>query len=112
MASSERDDFRLDRETEPEFSQLRRKGVPDVRFRDQLIEWGGGLKMPLWVNHIGTLDSTAEYRGNQGTIKDIDEYQAVLAGLRYTLVNGWAAQGGVDFGLSNTVSRYNALAGI
>ena len=109
---SKPDVFRLDRQTEPVFAQLRRKGFPDIHFRDQLVEWGGGLKMPLWVNHIGTLDSTAEYRGNQGTIKEIDEYQAVLAGLRYTLVNGWAASGGVDFGLSNTVSRYAALAGI
>jgi outer membrane protein OmpA-like peptidoglycan-associated protein len=109
---SKPDVFRLDRQTEPVFSQLRRKGFPNVRFRDQLIEWGGGLKVPLWVNHIGTLDMTGEYRGNQGTIKDIDEYQAALAGLRYTLVNGWAASGGVDFGLTNSVQRYNALVGI
>jgi len=109
---SKPDVFRLDRQTEPVFSQLRRQQFPNVEFRDQVIEWGGGLKVPLWVNHIGTLDSTAEYRGNQGTIKDIDEYQAILGGLRYTLVNGWAASGGVDFGLSNSVARYSALAGI
>jgi OOP family OmpA-OmpF porin len=68
--------------------------------------------MPLWVNHIGTLDSTAEYRGNTGAIDEVDDYQAILAGLRYTLVNGLAAQAGMDFGLSNSVQRYNVLAGI
>jgi len=109
---SKPDVFRLDRQTEPVFSQLRRKGFPNVALSTAVIEYGGGLKLPLWVNHIGTLDSTAEYRGNTGTIDEVDEYQAVLAGLRYTLVNGWAAQGGVDFGLSNSVSRYSVLAGI
>jgi outer membrane protein OmpA-like peptidoglycan-associated protein len=109
---SKPDVFRLDRQTEPVFSQLRRKGFPNVEVKDAVVEYGAGLKVPLWVNHIGTLDSTAEYRGNTGTIDEVDDYQAVLAGLRYTLVNGWAAQGGVDFGLSNSVNRYNALAGI
>lgn len=109
---SKPDVFRLDRQTEPVFSQLRRKGFPNVEMRDAVVEYGAGLKVPLWVNHIGTLDSTAEYRGNTGTIKQVDDYQAVLAGLRYTLINGWAAQGGVDFGLSNSVSRYSALGGI
>ena len=109
---SKPDVFRLDRQTEPVFSQLRRKGFPNVELEDAVIQYGAGLKVPLWVNHIGTLDSTAEYRGNTGTIDDIDDYQAILAGLRYTLVNGWAAQGGVDFGLSNSVNRYNMLAGI
>jgi len=106
------DVFRLDRQTEPVFAQLRRKSFPDVTLRKEVVEYGAGLKMPLWVNHIGTLDSTAEYRGNTGTIKEVDDYQAILAGLRYTLVNGWAASGGIDFGLSNSVSRYSALAGI
>ena len=106
------DVFRLDRQTEPVFSQLRRKGFPDVDVKKELVEYGAGLKMPLWVNHIGTLDSTAEYRGNTGAIDEVDDYQAILAGLRYTLVNGLAVQGGMDFGLSNSVQRYNVLAGI
>jgi peptidoglycan-associated lipoprotein len=109
---SKPDVFRLDRQTEPVFAQLRRKGFPDVELKDAVLEYGAGLKVPLWVNHIGTLDSTAEYRGNTGTIDEVDDYQAILAGLRYTLTNGWAAQGGIDFGLSNSVNRYNALAGI
>ncbi len=109
---SKPDVFRLDRQTEPVFSQLRRKGFPDVTFHDAVVEYGAGLKVPLWVNHIGTLDSSAEYRGNTGTIDEVDSYQAILAGLRYTLINGWAAQGGVDFGLSNSVSRYAAMGGI
>lgn len=109
---SKPDVFRLDRQTEPVYAQLRRKGFPDVDVKTAVIEYGAGLKLPLWVNHIGTLDTTAEYRGNTGTIDEIDSYQAILAGLRYTLVNGWAAQGGVDFGLSNSVSRYAAMGGI
>jgi peptidoglycan-associated lipoprotein len=104
--------FRLDRQTEPVFAQLRRKGFPDVDMKSAVIEYGGGLELPLWVNHIGTFESTAEYRGNTGTIEQVDSYQAILAGFRYTLVNGLAAQAGVDFGLSNSVSQYVVLAGI
>lgn len=109
---SKPDVFRLDRQTEPVFAQLRRRGFPDVDLKAAVIEYGAGLKVPLWVNHIGTLDSMAEYRGNSGTIDEVDDYQAILAGLRYTIINGWAAQGGVDFGLSNSVARYAALGGI
>ncbi len=109
---SKPDVFRLDRQTEPVFAQLRRKGFPDVALKDAVVEYGAGLNVPLWVNRIGTLDSTVEYRGNTGTIGEVDDYQAILAGLRYTIINGWAAQGGVDFGLSNSVARYAALGGI
>ncbi len=108
---SKPDVFRLDRQTEPVFAQLRRQGFPDVDMRDA-VEFGAGVKAPLWVNQIGTLDSTVEYRGNTGTIKEVDEYQAVLTGFRYTLFNGLAAEGAVDFGLTNSVNTYNVLAGI
>ena len=109
---NEPDVFRLDRQIEPVFAQLRRKGFPNPTFHDAVVEYGGGLKVPLWVNHIGTLDALAEYRGNTGTIEQIDPYQSILGGLRYTLVNGWAASGGADIGLSNSVERYNVVAGI
>jgi outer membrane protein OmpA-like peptidoglycan-associated protein len=104
--------FRLDRQTEPVFSQLRRKGFPDVNFHSALVEYGAGLKLPLWVSQVGTLDSTVEYRGNSGTIEEVDAYQAVLVGFRYTLAKGFAAQGGVDFGLSNSVTDYAFLVGV
>jgi len=104
--------FRLDRQTEPVYAQLRRKGFPDVETKSAVIEYGGGLKLPLWVNHIGAFDSTVEYRGNTGTIKQVDDYQAILTGFRYALANGLAAQAGVDFGLSNSVSGYSVLGGI
>ena len=77
-----------------------------------LVEFGAGVKVPLWVSHIGTVDSTAEYRGNTGTIQQVDEYQAVLAGVRFTLANGVAVHAGVDFGLTNSVPGYSVLAGI
>jgi outer membrane protein OmpA-like peptidoglycan-associated protein len=77
-----------------------------------VVEFGAGVDVPLWVTHIGTLDSTAEYRGNTGTIQQVSEYQAVLAGLRYTVANGVAAHAGVDFGLTNSVPGYSVLAGI
>lgn len=109
---SKPDVFRLDRQTEPVFAQLRRKGFPDVGLNTAVIEYGAGLKLPLWVTRLGTLDSTAEYRGNTGTIDEADDYHAFLTGFRYTIASGWAAQGGVDFGLSNSVARYAALGGI
>jgi len=104
--------LRLDRQTEPVFAQLRRKGFPNVNLHSAVVEFGAGVKAPLWVSRIGTLDSSAEYRGNTGTIEQVDEYQSVLAGLRYTLVNGVAAHAGVDFGLTNSVPGYSVLAGI
>jgi outer membrane protein OmpA-like peptidoglycan-associated protein len=104
--------FRLDRQTEPVFAQLRRKGFPNVNLHSAVVEFGAGVDVPLWVNQIGTLDSTAEYRGNTGTIQQVDEYQAVLAGLRYTLAKGFAAHAGVDFGLTNSVPGYSVLAGL
>jgi outer membrane protein OmpA-like peptidoglycan-associated protein len=104
--------FRLDRQTEPVFAQLRRKGFPDVTIHSDVIEYGGGLKLPLWVDHIGNLDSTVEYRGNTGTIEEVDSYHAILVGFRYALVGGLAAQVGADFGLSNSVTDYTILAGI
>lgn len=103
--------FRLDRQTEPVFEQLRRKGFPDVDM-STAVEFAAGLKAPLWVHRIGTLDSTVEYRGNTGTINEVDEYQAVLTGFRYTLGNGLMAQGSADFGLTNSVADYSVLAGI
>ncbi len=109
---SKPDVFRADRQTEPVFSQLRRKGFPDVTLRDAVIQYGGGLSVPLWKNHIGQLDSLTEYRGNTGTIEEVDEYQAIQQGVRYMLINGWAVAGGVDFGLSNSLSRYNGVVGI
>ena len=108
---SKPDVFRLDRQTEPVFAQLRRKGFPDVDM-STAVEFAAGLKAPLWVHRIGTLDSTVEYRGNTGTIKEVDEYQAVLTGFRYTLANGLMAQGSADFGLTNSVATYSVLAGI
>jgi outer membrane protein OmpA-like peptidoglycan-associated protein len=104
--------FRTDRQTEPVFAQLRRKGFPDVDMSTAVVEFGAGVKAPLWVHHIGTLDSTVEYRGNTGTINEVDEYQAVLTGLRYTFGNGLMAQGSADFGLTNSVASYSVLAGI
>ncbi len=104
--------FRLDRQTEPVFAQLRRKGFPDVTLHSNVIEYGMGLKLPLWVNDVGGLVSTVEYRGNTGTIDEVDSYQAILVGLRYALVKGLAAQVGADFGLSNSVTDYTILAGI
>jgi peptidoglycan-associated lipoprotein len=104
--------FRLDRQTEPVFAQLRRKGFPTVDLHSAVVEFGAGVKAPLWVSHVGTLDSTAEYRGNTGTIQQVDEYQSVLAGVRFTLVNGVAVHAGVDFGLTNSVPGYSVLAGI
>jgi outer membrane protein OmpA-like peptidoglycan-associated protein len=104
--------FRLDRQTEPVFAQLRRKGFPDSGVKTAVVQYGAGLNLPLWVNRIGALDSTVEYRGNTGTIQEVDPYQAILVGVRYTLVNGWAAQGAGDFGLSNSVRSYSALAGL
>jgi len=104
--------FRLDRQTEPVFAQLRRKGFPNVDLHSAVVEFGAGVKVPLWVSHIGTVDSTAEYRGNTGTIQQVDEYQAVLAGVRFTLANGVAVHAGVDFGLTNSVPGYSVLAGI
>jgi outer membrane protein OmpA-like peptidoglycan-associated protein len=109
---SKPDVFRTDRQTEPVFAQLRRKGFPDVDMSTAVVEFGAGLKAPLWVHHIGTLDSTVEYRGNTGTINEVDEYQAVLTGLRYTFGNGLMAQGSADFGLTNSVASYSVLAGI
>jgi OOP family OmpA-OmpF porin len=109
---SHTDVFRLDRQTEPVFSQLRRKQFPEVHLRDAVIQYGGGLSVPLWKNHIGELDMLAEYRGNTGTIEEIDEYQAIQPGIRYMLINGWAVAGGVDFGLSNSISKYNGVVGI
>jgi outer membrane protein OmpA-like peptidoglycan-associated protein len=108
----EPDVFRLDRQTEPVFAQLRRKGFPKVKIEDAVVEYGAGLNLPLWKNHIGQLDQTVEFRGNTGTIDEIDSYRAILAGFRYMLVNGWAAQGGIDFGLSNSLDRYNVFAGL
>jgi peptidoglycan-associated lipoprotein len=104
--------FRLDRQAEPVFAQLRRKGFPDSGVKTAVVQYGAGLNLPLWVNRIGTLDSTVEYRGNTGTIQEVDPYQAILVGLRYTLVNGLAVQGAGDFGLSNSVPTYSALAGL
>jgi outer membrane protein OmpA-like peptidoglycan-associated protein len=104
--------FRLDRQTEPVFAQLRRKGFPDVNTHSEVIEYGLGLKLPLWVDDTGNLDSTVEYRGNTGTIEEVDSYQAILLGFRYALVKGFAAQVGIDFGLSNSVTDYTILAGI
>ena len=108
----EPDVFRLDRQTEPVFAQLRRKGFPNVEIEDAVVQYGAGLNLPLWKNHIGQLDQTTEFRGNTGTIDEIDEYRAILAGFRYMLVNGLAAQGGVDFGLTNSLDRYNVFAGL
>jgi outer membrane protein OmpA-like peptidoglycan-associated protein len=109
---SKPDVFRLDRQTEPVLAQLRRKGFPNVNMHSAVVEFGAGVNVPLWVSHIGTLDSTAEYRGNTGTIQQVDEYQAVLAGFRYTLVKGFAVHAGVDFGLTNSVPGYSVVAGI
>jgi outer membrane protein OmpA-like peptidoglycan-associated protein len=109
---SKPDVFRLDRQTEPVFAQLRRKGFPDVDMSTAVVEFAAGLKAPLWVHRIGTLDSTVEYRGNTGTINEVDEYQAVLASFRYTLANGLMAQGGGDFGLTNSIASYSIFAGI
>ncbi len=109
---SKPDVFRLDRQTEPVFAQLRRKGFPDVDMTSAVVEYGAGLKVPLWVSHLGTLDSTVEYRGNTGTIKEVDDYQAILTGFRYTLGFGLSAQGAADFGLSNSLASYSVLAGI
>src|SRR5262249_52992999 len=94
--------FRLDRQTEPVFAQLRRKGFPDVDMPSGVIEYGMGLKLPLWVSDVGGLDSTVEYRGNTGTIEEVDSYQALLVGFRYALMNGLAVHIGADFGLSNS----------
>src|SRR6185436_6346584 len=58
---SKPDVFRLDRQTEPVFAQLRRKGFPTVDLHSAVVEFGAGVKVPLWVSHIGTVDSTAEY---------------------------------------------------
>jgi outer membrane protein OmpA-like peptidoglycan-associated protein len=109
---SKPDVFRLDRQTEPVFAQLRRKGFPDVEMSTAVVEFAAGFKAPLWVHHIGTFDSTVEYRGNTGTINEVDEYQAVLTGFRYTFTNGLMAQGSADFGLTNSVASYSVLAGI
>jgi outer membrane protein OmpA-like peptidoglycan-associated protein len=106
------DGFDIDNQTEPVYSQLRRKGFPDVDREDVVLQYGAGLKLPLWKDFAGELDATAEYRGNTGTIDEIDDYQAVLAGLRYMVWNGLAVHGGVDFGLSNSIDRYNVLAGV
>lgn len=108
----DQEDFDVARQTEPVFAQLRRKGFPDVDREDAVLQWGGGLKLPLWKDYAGELDATAEYRGNTGTLDEIDEYQAVLAGMRYMVWNGLAIHGGVDFGLSNSLDRYNVLAGV
>lgn len=106
------DVFRLDRQIEPVFAQLRRKGFPRVTFRDAVFEGAAGLELPLYKDRIGQLDWLNEYRGNTGVIRQIDEYQSFLSGLRYTIVNGLAAQAGVDIGLTNTVERYSVVAGL
>jgi len=108
----EPDVFRLDRQTEPVFSQLRRKGFPNIEIEDAVVQYGGGLKIPLWKNHVGVLDQLTEFRGNTGTIDEIDPYRALIAGIRYTVVNGLVAEGGVDFGLTNSLDRYNMFAGL
>lgn len=108
----EPDVFRLDRQTQPVFAQLRRKGFPTVNQKEAVVQYGAGLNIPLWKDWLGQLDQSTEFRGNTGTIEEVDEYRAILAGLRYMLRNGWALQGGVDFGLSNSVDRYNAFAGL
>ena len=103
--------FRLDRQTEPVFAQLRRKGFPDVTLHSDVIEYGMGLKLPLWVNDVGGLVSTASIEATPGRSR-----RSILtrrsSRVRYALVNGFAAQVGADFGLSNSVNRYNMLAGI
>jgi hypothetical protein len=104
--------FRLDRQTEPVFAQLRRKGFPNSGVKIAVFQYGTGLDLPLWLSRFGSLVSTLEYRGNTGTIEDADSYQALLIGLRYVLVNGLAARFGVDFGLSNSQSTYNILTGL
>jgi len=104
--------FRLDRQTEPVFSQLRRKGFPNSGVKTAVFEYGAAVDLPLWVHRLGTFASTIEYRGNMGTIEEVDSYQALLIGLRVVLANGLAARFGVDFGLSNSQSNYNLLTGI
>ena len=102
----------LEDQTEPVFAQLRRKGVNRVEVEDAVLQGGAGIQIPLWKDYIGQLDLLGEFRGNSGTIEEIDEYRAVLAALRYGIYNGLAIGGGVDFGLSNTLDRYNVLAGV
>lgn len=112
LSPGEPDTFRLDRQSEHVVAQLRRKGFPNVTLNEIVFEYGAGLQVPLWKNHVGQLDWMAEFRGATETIDEVDPFRAVLAGLRYMLVNGWAAQGGVDFGLTNSLDRYSVLAGI
>lgn len=106
------DDFDINHQTQPVFGQLRRKGFPDIDREDAVVQWGGGLKLPLWKDYAGQLDATAEYRGNTGTLEKVDDYHAALAGMRYMVWNGLAVHGGVDFGLTNSLDRYNVLAGV
>ena len=108
----EPDVFRLDRQTERVFAQLRRKGFPDVEVNEAVVQYAGGINVPLWKDQIGQLDLTGEFRGNTGTIDEIDDYRQMLAGVRYMLVNGWALQGGMDFGLSNSVENYETVVGL
>jgi outer membrane protein OmpA-like peptidoglycan-associated protein len=106
------DVFRLDRQTQPVASQLRRKGFPNSGVKDAALQYGAGLKIPLLLSGIGRLDQMTELRGNTGTIKDVDSYRALITGLRYMLTNGWALQAGVDFGLSNSVDDYSVFGGV
>lgn len=104
--------LRIENQIEPVFAQLRRKGITRIELEEVVLQGGAGLQVPLWKDYVGQLDLLGEFRGNSGTIEDIDEYRAVLAGVRYGLYNGLAVAGGVDFGLSNSVDRYAFLAGL
>jgi outer membrane protein OmpA-like peptidoglycan-associated protein len=106
------DEFDINQQTEPVFSQLRRKGFPNIDREDVVLQYGGGLKIPLWKDYAGEFDLTGEYRGNTGVYDELDDYQQVLAGFRYMVWNGLAVHGGVDFALSNDNEKYDVLAGV
>ncbi|MEA2627383.1 MAG: OmpA-OmpF porin, family [Candidatus Binatota bacterium] len=107
----EPDNLKLGQQTERVYSQLRRKGFPEVKVANAVVEGGAGLQVPLWKDYVGQLDWMTEFRANSGTLDEVDEYRQVLVGARYGVHNGLALAGGVDFGLSNSVNRYEVLVG-
>jgi outer membrane protein OmpA-like peptidoglycan-associated protein len=107
----EPDELKLEKQTERVFSQLRRKGFPEVKVENAVLQGGAGVQVPLWKDYVGQLDMLSEFRGNSGTIDEVDEYRTVLVGARYGVHNGIALGGGVDFGLSNSTDRYAFLVG-
>ena len=78
------------------------------------FEFGVGLLSPLWSIDNFQIDLLGEFRGNTGTI---DELQGSLptwmfVGPRFAAANGLAIQGGIDFGLSGFLEPYRFIASL